>query len=404
VYTELDGAGPDIDIGSTIIANDEENLFVDLTVNGSAADDTVSVKLDGTRAPGMHANFDIDLGEGDNLLMLDGKGNDINVEVQGGSGADEVIVHAKPVPASPAGVTPGKLTANIDLAGGNDKVEIKALGDDSRVDSFFDIFCDVDLGEGDNLLMLDGKGNDINVEVQGGSGVDFVSMAVDALNTVNSTVAVGSGSDVIRGKYSMVGSVGDALRLATAAETTNTSSVRVVAGAGDDQVVLQLAGLLDQPMHIGVLGQCGSDELRIETGQLEIHRGGALSVGINGGQDDDKITFVGLVAGDAVVPTHVGGRVQLRLAGDQGNDTIKVSLPPRTVDSSYFSVKVFGGVGDDLLTLLAEDVAGRFLIDGGPGDDDYLASKNVLVRKCEGLLDDIESIAKSSKHAVLQTE
>ena len=56
------------------------------------------------------------------MVALDGKGNDINVKVRGGNGADKAIVRVKPIPASPADMTPGKLTAEIRLGGGDDVV------------------------------------------------------------------------------------------------------------------------------------------------------------------------------------------------------------------------------------------------------------------------------------------
>jgi hypothetical protein len=166
---------------------------------------------------------------------------------------------------------------------------------------------------------------------------------------------------------------------------------------------MQIAGLLDQVMHVGVLGQQGRDQLSVEAGQLAIDRGGALLVGMHGGQDDDTITFIDQGGGDEGLPTYVDGRVQVRLAGGQGDDTIAALLSNRFADSSLYSIKLYGGVGDDLLTLLAEDVAGRFLIDGGRGRDTFLASDNVSVRRCEDPLNDIETIAGSLELAFLET-
>ena len=131
----------------------------------------------------------------------------------------------------------------------------------------------------------------------------------------------------------------------------------------------------------------------LEAGQLDIGNNGALSVGINGGKNNDGIGFFYRADAEAI-PPQVEGRLRLNLAGGQGHDTVEGFLACRVSDTGHVSARVLGGVGDDLLTLLAEDVLGRFVIDGGRGRDYYLASDNVLVRHCEGLIENTEAIVQ----------
>ncbi len=214
------------------------NLTAQINLGGG--DDIARIEaLDGDSAVDSFFDVfcDVNLGNGKNLAAIQGKFFNVVANIQGGTGPDKAIVRVKPVPASAANMEPGALTAQLKLGGGNDVARIETLNDDFNVNSFFDVFCELDLGNGDNLAALDGKGNDVVANIRGGRGVDRVLMHMLATGAVNSTVRTGVGNDLVEGNLILTPSRVD---VRSANEDVLSSTVQVYAGLGDDRVTMRI--------------------------------------------------------------------------------------------------------------------------------------------------------------------
>jgi hypothetical protein len=322
----------------------------------------------------------VDLGPGENTFTLnapagiDDPGLRPVVHVLGGPDTDQVTARF--------GTIDGGLQFRTDLGAGNDRLDVSLLG--SLRGSAPVRFAAHGQGGDDALnFMYDDPGlrtvlgTPLTVAFDGGPGDDrlIVGFQDQDAEEMPAPLAVTTEGDAGRdwlqvdlGNVPLRGPVGISLR----------------SGADDDQITV--AGFNAQPSQPGtvasldVQGNEGDDRMEIGGFNPQPDPLGAfVSVNVQGGSGDDFIIIHYSGA--------LNGALRVRLDGGDGNDRIDARLQFDAESRGRVVAEVFGGAGDDHLTLaiddpgLLTDIAA--LIDGGDGFDIFRRMGPVEVINCE---------------------
>jgi Ca2+-binding RTX toxin-like protein len=324
-----------------------------VTVNGTAADDVVSVESAGggveATPAGSAAVRVIGAEPLSDLLVVDGGAGSDRVAIDGTSGPDSIQVVANGLLASVAGGPLGDLrldTADefVDIASQGGPDAISALGNLAAITKLtFDGGADADVLVGGNGadILLGGDGADT---IDGNQGSDTVDGGAD-----DDTVAwdPGDGSDTVDG-----GAGADTLRFNGA----NIGESIALAPTAGGRILLT--------RNIGTVG--------LDLGTFE-----RIDVRTVGGAD---IVSVGDLAGTGL------GLVAIDLSGSAGGG-----------DASADTVTASGGPGDDLISISAagggveasrsgsavvriigaEPLSDGLIVDGGPGADTFALEPGV---------------------------
>lgn len=244
---------------------------------------------------------------------------------------------------------------NIDLQGGDDNLVMEMGFDDDPSAVLFDPKnITINLGDGANEATL----------LFGGLGLPNRVISTN----LNVTVTSGAGKDYVVAHFGEV--------------QFGTVNYNAFLGAGDDEGFVGVWGNLDAgaALHANLQGQDGNDTLNtFETfnggsyDNVNVAAGALLDLNVAGGAGNDSI---GMTYGGTVL-----GKLQVRLDGGDGNDSVSgaLHLQPRStgaVDAVYS-----GGAGWDGLRMevYGQASAQRALIDGGAGWDSATSVGNVQI-------------------------
>ena len=252
------------------------------------------------------ANGDINLGSGDDHLLIDGSTN-YGATVETGAGNDTVKILGSANAEVDLGAGDNSLqiggsnnySANIEAGSGNDTVKIGGAAN-----------AEINLGDGNNAIDIGGS-NNYGATIQTGSGNDTVKIGGDA----NAEIDLGDGNNRL--------SVNGSLNYGANVET----------GSGNDSVLIN--GSANASVGLG----SGDDQLEVR---------GNLNYGatLDGGSGNDYI--------------HVTGNTSSNVLGGAGNDTLRVD------GAVYYGATIDGGSGNDNV-YVGGSVWGS--VDGGSGTD-----------------------------------
>jgi Ca2+-binding RTX toxin-like protein len=379
------GAGEDrIDIGS-LAGTGVRTVLVDLagdaqfdvvTVNGTAAADTVNVVANGDSVfvDGLAADIGIDNADvSDRLVVNLGGGDDtftatgnlaalIGIAVDGGAGNDTIL---------------GSNGADLLIGGaGNDLVDGQQ-GNDTAL-----------LGAGNDLFQWDpGDGSDI---VEGQGGWDTLRFNGSG---ANENIAIAANADRVRltrdvGNITMDLNDVEVINVRPLGNTDNVT-IGDLSGTDAREIYVDLAGPTnaqagdDQADTVRVEGTAANDAICVSsfasrqesTVQVE---GLPVKVRVDNGEADRDVLTVAGGAGDDVIDARdvQTATMALALEGDAGNDTIQGSRFNDTLrggDGNDVLIggrgndQVYGDAGDDRMTWNNGD--GTDLFEGGDGVD-----------------------------------
>lgn len=250
-------------------------------------------------------------------------------------------------------------------------------------------------GDDDFDFLATGRGIGLPLTLQVGLGAGNDSFAVDMgfldpiqlrerSFDIEARVAIslqaGAGDDAVFARFGDV--------------TTGAGSgllVNVQLGQGDDVLDAVFEGFLQRPTRLTVQGGAGCDSINAVAagGQADVLSGGQLVLNLYGQNGDDSLGafFDGRILAPGSAITVDGGR---------GDDLILAEIALRNEPSdpaAALGVRVRGGEGDDILTMLldgdrAPTAGSVFSVDGGAGFDFGLAGGSfeprVAVRNTEG--------------------
>jgi hypothetical protein len=279
-----------------------------MIIHGSDAADIITVRDDGHGA--VTASVQSPSG------LTKGQGSDIRaIAIYGGKGGDKVDF-----------ALTGQLVTNLNLA-----VHLGKGGDTASLD----------FGAGINA-------DDVDVDVDGGSGNDLVTAKVGNVTGSNLSFA-------------------DCL------------------GAGADMLDLTLQGKVTGHSHVKVTGNAGTgnDSEQVHATGLDIGDDSTVAVTLNGGKGSDNLglTYDGVLR----------GKLTVNLNGGNGADTLVGNITAEAGSTGTLNAFEHGGKGSDNLTLNVYDNSNPggpskladldAVIYGGPGHNTFTHTPNVKVVK-----------------------
>jgi hypothetical protein len=237
-------------------------------------------------------------------------------------------------------------------------------------------------GEGDDLIQMSLTnaefGGQFDLGVLGGLGNDrLVLSAVDPCWLPESETRTGlfgnDGNDLIDMSLSGLENEGGRFVLEAAG------------GLGNDHLLLgavQPCFLPESETRITLLGNAGDDLIEVAMTDLEIE--GGFDLNVLGGEGNDILdSFIQ----PCVLPA---GRANLLFDGGAGHDRIAARIEMDADSQGALAAAVFGGLGDDDLTLALYGVDElsvlTALLDGGRGHDIARVTRNVRVTNCEEVI------------------
>jgi hypothetical protein len=320
----------------TLLAVD---VSVDLTgtliIEGNGDDDVVTVTGIGTgtgnydvttdqgsqTVSGVTGSIAIDLGDGDNTLVMNLVYVAGDIDVRTGAGSDLVVLGDQDVVSSAGDL-------RIDLGAGNDRLEgIRLYIGGNQI---------ISGGDGDDELIFDGFLN------------PQFTLGTSAAGNV--AWSGGAGNDTVHVIYGFV-----------------VGAMVIDLGTGDDAVSIFGSAVSGDVIF---LGGAGNDNLNVDTNFFD------ANMRVEGNSDNDTVFLAnGLGTEIALVQTHDGGdavtivnhtAVQLHIDAGAGDDGVEIR-------SSAFDL-LFAQLGDgnDILTTHGNLVRFAFDLDGGAGNDQWI--------------------------------
>jgi Ca2+-binding RTX toxin-like protein len=251
-------------------------------------------------------------------IALDAKGNsDISIEAKdgavtatAGSGDDAIKISA----GAAIGVYGGS---------GNDTINIAATGMKSILGSFNVAADNVEGGEGDDIIHIDGHG--VVMRIDGDAGNDLIEIGSTGGN--GSSGMLDYGIDIVKG-----GAGNDTIKLASDSQVG-----RINGDTGDDIIDIKANGRADR-----IHGGDGSDSITAQAKDVSV---------LDGGAGDDMIVvnashasyIDGGDGNDTIIVTTDGFLAQV--SGGKGNDHVVLDNKGRAEASYYFSA----GDGRDVI-------------------------------------------------------
>ena len=353
-----------IDLAATGTAAGD-GQFDQVTVNGTAGDDTISVATAGTAVvvSGLAAQVTVDHADATDALTING-------------GAGNDAIDASTVPA-------GVMTLAIDGGAGNDTI-IGSRGADTLTGGAGDDF--IVGGVGNDVALL-GDGNDRFVWNPGeGSDVVEGQAGTDTLDFVGSNASESMDISANGGRVRLFRDVGNITMDVNgvehiqieAAGGADTITVNDLTGTGVTQVALDLAapGTISgdgQPDQVTVNATAGDDAIAITGGGNAVTVTGlAAQVTIaNTDGVGDSLVVNGLGGNDSIDASALGaGQISLTINGGAGNDTITGSGGNDTVAGGTGNDVARLGDGDDLFVWNPGDASD--VVEGQGGTDTLL--------------------------------
>jgi hypothetical protein len=328
---------------------------IDIRLGGG--DDRVTIEVPSfTRYIGKNRNFVVDLGPGANRFRFEHPGVD-DFEFTAENSRITMDVRggagADDVGFTFKGAIASMIVLRADLAGGPDVIELVTSGGIARYE----------------------QGSIVDIEFQLGAGNDRVTYHPTADPVDGSVYRVrivgDAGADVVGGGiFSLVGN--NALLL-----------LGVDLGAGHDRLTLSPPPLVDDlgTVHIDVAGGDGHDVLSIEPSSVgwTSRLGGRVEMFVHGNDGNDEITVN--VSPD--IGSEVSGLIRVHADGGAGNDRVLAAVEAVAESTGQYDFLLRGGMGNDDLRLTVLNAGanlpenyppvGASLLDGGAGTDECKA-------------------------------
>ena len=318
------------------IGNDQFDVLRQSTGNfavdviGDAGDDAAQVKLESPIGASSSANVTIDLGAGNDRAQLDivseSGVNTLNAVIRGGEGNDEIQVQSDYKP----GANSATSNVRIEAGAGDDLMRHSMQSDAGTSRSTLTTTDPSGMSNLNNRVQLSQLVQTGNVawNVSGSAQMDIVEVEINSQAsqrlTLNGTVRTGDSGDVVVMKANHLTAApvdltltGDAgagddefmFALNTINSAVNVNASSILGGAGNDKVMLELAGNVTAN-RLTMDGGVGDDLLTlIAKGTL---RAGTNNPVIRGGDGNDKI--------ESIVESLLSG--SLLLDGGAGFDEV----------------------------------------------------------------------------------
>jgi Ca2+-binding RTX toxin-like protein len=309
-----------IDLSETAGSGQGDGAADTVTVNGTAADDRISVVRNGASlvVNGLAAQVTVSGFEPgtDSLVINGGDGNDTII----GSAGNETVIGGR----------------------GNDVASLGA-GDDTFVWNPGDGSDTVDGGAGNDTLLFNGANVGEKIDISANAGrailardVGTVTMNLDNIETID--VNALDGADTI--------TVNDMSKTDVRHVAINLAAAN---GAGDNQADTVVINATN-----------GDDAITItdDNGVVTVSGLGA-DIRITGFDATDRLVINGLGGDDAIVASGLNGAMQLVANGGDGDDVLIGSRGNDTLN---------GGAGDDVLI----GNGGQDILDGGTGSNQVI--------------------------------
>jgi Ca2+-binding RTX toxin-like protein len=342
-----------------------DGQFDQVTVNGTASNDQISVLGSGTSVAvlGLAEQVNIDHADASDLLTING-------------GAGNDTISAATLPSGIIGLT-------IDGGAGNDTIT-GSQGNDTL------------LGGDGNDTIIGGRGNDVALLGNGndtfvwnpGDGSDTVEGQAGTDTLVFNGANVGENIDISANcqRVRMFRDVGNVtmdlnsvehIQLNTLGGADNVT-VNDLTGTGVTQVALDLAAVPGSGQGDGVAdtvnvnGTAGDDRINIASnGGSVVVNGLAAQVAISGADGSDALVVNGGLGNDVINASGlVAGQISLTINAGAGDDRITGSRGNDVVIGGQGSDVASLGAGDDTFVWNPGD--GSDTVDGGTGSDTLL--------------------------------
>ncbi|MCI0357581.1 MAG: hypothetical protein L0211_03735 [Planctomycetaceae bacterium] len=400
---------------------------INLNANTGEGADSVDVNIVGGSQPSVIIG--LDTGEGNDSVNVNAQGDfrEFNLDAMTGGGDDLVFVATKKTP-SEVGDSRIFIGVHIDTGGGNDFVTLDQFipaqhfaiitdlvntgkGADRTVVRWHDELSSEATVQANLSITLDGadagqteRGDEVLVAFEHGRPEHPLS--VDLLWNSEDTPPSGSPPPADPKSLQVeISKIGPAIAW--------TSDLH--GGAGDDLVQIDWEPVSDDatpPTQAILIASfvisTGSGNDAVTIGITDIVRGPFdLDVDLGDGNDFFLLQAAGWAAVGGIIPCirvfggagrdviiaqlgTVAGNLEVELDGGADNDIVAADLLFAAGGSGVVDIAVRGGLGDDLLTLLArgsmDGYLATLLMDGGDGFDIGIATRNVLARGIERLI------------------
>lgn len=288
---------------------------------------------------------------------------------------------------------------NIDLGGGNDKIEFRAMHDLTSLRDF-----QISDTKGDNSFTFDANGfaisSQLNVQFTGGKGDDAVTVQLNKLDGANVNISLnqGAGND----EFSML-SRGDVVNSAI--------TVNQVGGDGNDAANIFYqpeANYLSSSTSVTFDGGRGNDGFNTSINSSRITGGSTMNFSASMGDGSDVLNYR---LNSHLADAGSTGSAALHANLGDGNDTFTSTLgydAGLIVAGSQAVFQVDGGAGDDFFFVapvtfnnndLVLDGDVQYYLNGGTGRDNItFATTDILGNTNHAL------VLGSSAHFVVQID
>jgi len=345
----------------------------------------------------------LDGGAGDDLIDvamagLEIEGGLLALEVHGGIGNDHLIVGIVPcvLPESEARI-------GIFGGAGDDLIEMSLTG----LENEGRLLLEAAGGFGNDHLVLGAiqpcilPESETRIALLGNAGDDLIDVSISELEIEGQfdlSVLGGVGNDILdsfiipcilpAGRASLLfdGEAGDDQLLINKGEGEIEGQLEMTAlgGVGNDIIELLIIPCVIPAGRASFIidGEAGDDQLMMDVGDGEISGNFMMSIG--GGAGDDILdSFIQ----PCVLPA---GRANFLFDGEAGDDRIATRIELDADSRGALAAGVFGGLGDDDLTLAlfgVDDLSLLLaLVDGGREFDIARVTRNVRVANCEEVI------------------
>ncbi len=369
----------------------------------------------GWLAFGMHNSSRIDLGEGDDTLRIAvsavGSRPELNAygiasfaRITAGDGNDDADLRVEAL-ATIAGTRAeacGVTSAFVDMGAGDDKLRIEARADGGNafayaVHALYDQSCSVTAGDGNDTIALVAASSGTlssaaagvnNATLTTGNGADVVTIEVSASGVdavaaglQKAVVDLGDGNDLLRGS---IHSDVDAYGLAQGIDGANRSGgTRLALGAGDDLMFLDIHAGRDAYgiYRSSLIAGAGDDHvvLNVDGGNAYGLHGSSVDMG--SGNDVLEIStqasgrgvavyesLIDLGTGDdtLIINGDIGGYAT-SIMGGKGNDVLHIN---GAFGGDLYTQRIDAGEDDDRIELGTKfSMSGGASLHGGTGVD-----------------------------------
>jgi hypothetical protein len=342
--------------------------------------------------------FAIDAGAGNDSVAFDLGGAEINgrffVEANGGTGVDGMSISA----IVPCILPESELRIALLGGPGADAIETSLTCLENEGGLFV---MEANGGEGDDSLAMNAvdpciiPGSRTRIAMSGELGDDTIDASLSGLENEGGQFFL-----EIDGGFGMDGMSVRGIIPCILPESE--LRIALLGGPGADAIDTSLTGLENEGgrFELEALGGEGNDRLAIETMDPCIVPGSRTRIAMSGGADDDAISALFGGAPETRERAELDGALQLDLAGgrgddfasltltnaeirgatnvnvdgDAGNDHVRLGITEDVRVLGSLGVSTRGGVGDDVLEsfiipCIRPEAVGRFLFDGGAGND-----------------------------------